>query len=202
MTSFFRNPNRTEAFSDGVFAIAITLLILEIRAPQVGEHGSSAALWAGLLHLWPSYLAYFLAFTTILIFWIGHHALLDHAKIISQPILMANGLFLLTVAFLPFPTSVVAEHLRSESGSAAAAFYALSNLFNSLTFYILARTIDSVQKVHSAMLLVQQKDGLYGAFWCLGCAGLALLSPVVSLLLVAALFVWWTRPQPPRLWVD
>lgn len=178
--TLFKSSNRFEAFSDGMFAIAITLLILEIKAPQVGEHGSSAALWASLLHLWPSYLAYFLAFTTILIFWIGHHALLDHAKVIAQPILMANGLFLLTVAFLPFLTSVVAEHLRSESGSAAAAFYALANLLNSLTFYSLARTIGTVQKNHLATLLVQRKDALYGVVWCLGCAGLALISPVVS----------------------
>ncbi|WP_192930910.1 TMEM175 family protein [Deinococcus sp. AJ005] len=62
MALFFRSPQRLEALSDGVFAIAITLLVLEIKAPQVGEHASPAALWRGLGQLWPSYLAYVLAF--------------------------------------------------------------------------------------------------------------------------------------------
>ncbi|TSA86380.1 DUF1211 domain-containing protein [Deinococcus detaillensis] len=198
----FKGLNRLEAFSDGVFAIAITLLILEIKAPQVGEHGSSASLWTGLLHLWPSYLAYLLAFSTILISWIGHHILIGQVKAVSQNLLIVNAFFLLTVSFLPFPTSVVAEHLRSDSGSAAAAFYALSNLFNSLAFYLLGRTILAAQPDAAVVIGRSQKDSFLGIFWCLGCAALALLSPVISLLLVAALFVWWIRPMRPALQVD
>ena len=132
MAPFFKSSNRLETFSDGVFAIAITLLVLEIRVPQVGEHAGPAALWAGLGQLWPSYLAYALAFSTILIAWIGHHAVLAQVEQVSLKLLFINGFFLLSISFLPFPTSVVAEYLRSESASAAAVFYALANLLASL----------------------------------------------------------------------
>ncbi|GAA4004935.1 hypothetical protein GCM10022631_15110 [Deinococcus rubellus] len=190
----FRGPNRLEAFSDGVFAIAITLLILEIKVPQVGGLGSGTALWRGLLHLWPSYLAYLLAFSTILISWIGHHMLIGQVKQVTQKLLIVNGFFLLTVSFLPFPTAVVAEYLRSESGSAAAAFYALANLLNSLAFFLLARTITAAHPDSLALLGRSQRDSFLGIFWCLACAVLALFSPLASLLLVAGLFVWWVRP--------
>ena len=93
-------PGRVEAFSDGVFAIAITLLILEIRVPHVA-HG----LWAGLLALWPSYVAFLLSFVVILIEWVNHHELLRNVQGVSYPFLFANGLLLLTVTFVPFPTA-------------------------------------------------------------------------------------------------
>lgn len=134
MASLFRDSNRLEAFSDGVFAIAITLLILDIRAPQIGERAGPATPWAGLGQLWPSYLAYALAFSTILIAWVGHHLVIGQVKHVTQRLLFVNGLFLLSISFLPFPTSVVAEQLRSASAS-AVAFYALANLLVSLTFY-------------------------------------------------------------------
>lgn len=127
------SASRLEFFSDGVFAIVITLLVLEIRAPQIGEHARPAALWAGLGALWPSYLAYTLTFSTILVAWIGHNLVMAQVGQVSLRVMLVNGLFLLNISFLPFPTSVVAEYLRSESASAAAAFYALANLFAALT---------------------------------------------------------------------
>jgi uncharacterized membrane protein len=88
-------PTRLAAFSDGVFAIAITLLILEIKVPHV-EHG----LWAGLLALWPSYVAFLMSFVVILIMWVNHHELLRMVERVNYPILFANGLLLLTVVGL------------------------------------------------------------------------------------------------------
>src|ERR1700730_8891216 len=102
------NPSRVEAFSDGVFAIAITLLILEIRVPHV-DHG----LRAGLIALWPSYLAFVMSFIVILIMWVSHHGLLRMAQSVNYPILFANGVLLLTVTFVPFPTAVLAAHLAT-----------------------------------------------------------------------------------------
>lgn len=195
MASLFRDSNRLEAFSDGVFAIAITLLILNIRAPQIGERAGSAALWAGLEQLWPSYLAYALAFSTILIAWVGHHLVIGQVKHVTQRLLFVNGLFLLSISFLPFPTSVVAEHLRSASASAAAAFYALANLLVSLTFYGLVYTVVANHPESARALLNPRLKSLWGLVWCLLCAALALLSPVVSLVAVGVLWVWWTYPQ-------
>src|SRR2546425_6587295 len=112
------NPSRVEAFSDGVFAIAITLLILEIRVPHV-DHG----LWNGLLALWPSYVAFLLSFVVILIMWVNHHELLRMVDGISYPFLFANGLLLLTITFVPFPTAVLAAHLGTPEARTAVTFY-------------------------------------------------------------------------------
>lgn len=111
---------RLEAFSDGVFAIAITLLILEIRAPEDGD------LLQGLLHLWPSYLSFVLSFVTILIMWTNHHANLAHVERVDGHLLFANGFLLLFITFVPFPTAVLAGHLGGEGARTAAAFYAAS----------------------------------------------------------------------------
>ena len=107
MAPQFQNSDRLEAFSDGVFAIAITLLVLEIKAPSISDGASSAAPWTGLMQLWPSYLAYVLAFSTTLIAWIGHHIVIDQVGQVSQRLLFVNGFFLLTIAFLPFPRPAV-----------------------------------------------------------------------------------------------
>src|SRR5438093_11825367 len=99
------SPGRVEAFSDGVFAIAITLLILEIRVP----HGEAGGLWAGLLALWPSYIAFLMSFVVILIMWVNHHELLRMVQGVNYPFLFANGFLLLTVTFISFPMAVLAQ---------------------------------------------------------------------------------------------
>jgi uncharacterized membrane protein len=105
---------RLETFSDGVFAIAATLLILEVH---LSGHGSVTH---GLLHAWPSYLAYAISFLTIGIIWVNHHSVLQQIGRVDRTFLFINVVFLMIVAFSPFPTRVLAEHLRH--GSKAAAF--------------------------------------------------------------------------------
>jgi uncharacterized membrane protein len=95
--------NRLEAFSDGVFAIAITLLVLEIKVPPPGT-----ALGAELLHLWPSYLAYVVSFLVIGAIWLNHHAMFQHIVRVDGMLLLFNILHLMPIAFLPFPTAVLA----------------------------------------------------------------------------------------------
>jgi uncharacterized membrane protein len=120
--------NRLEAFSDGVFAIcasqqrfaiAITLLILEIKVPPPGT-----ALGAELLGLWPSYLAYVVSFVVIGAIWINHHAMFKHIVRVDGTLLLLNVLHLMLIAFLPFPTAVLAEAFHSGTDEPiAAAFY-------------------------------------------------------------------------------
>jgi uncharacterized membrane protein len=113
---------RLEAFSDGVFAIAITLLVLEIKVPTA-RPGQS--LGEGLLDLWPSYAGFTVSFITIGIIWVNHHAIFATVEKVDRTLLFKNLLLLLTVSFIPFPTAVMAEYLRAESGeNLAAAFYA------------------------------------------------------------------------------
>jgi uncharacterized membrane protein len=123
--------NRVEAFSDGVFAIAITLLVLEIRPPAGEDLGRK------LLDLWPSYFAYVVSFLTIGIIWVNHHATFDRIVRVDRPLLFSNLMLLMSVSFLPFPTAVVADRLR-EGGDKdiAAALYAGSLLVMGACFFI------------------------------------------------------------------
>ena len=123
------HPNETqriEAFSDGVFAIAITLLIIEIGVPHVtGDESLSEALG----DLWPSYAAYVLSFVMIGIYWANHHALFRLFVRSDHFFLMLNVFFLMAIAFLPFPTAVLGEYLdNDEQRDTAVRLYALGLL--------------------------------------------------------------------------
>jgi uncharacterized membrane protein len=115
---------RVEAFSDAVFAIAITLLVLEIRVvPSEFEHLRKA-----LAHEWPQYLAYVTSFLTIGSVWVAHHNLYGRLRCIDAPMMRLNLLLLMATAFLPFPTGLLAETLRStdEASRTAVGLYGLT----------------------------------------------------------------------------
>jgi uncharacterized membrane protein len=124
---------RLETFSDGVFAIAATLLILDVQLPE----GGSVA--HGLLEIWPAYAAYVLAFVTIGIMWINHHTVFKQIDRVDRTFLIINVFFLMVIAFVPFPTRVLAEHLQHDAKAAAFAYGATMTLmavmYNLLWFY-------------------------------------------------------------------
>ena len=126
--------SRVEAFSDGVFAIAIILLILSVgidRAPH-GDLGTY------LVDLWPAYLAYAVSFLTIGIMWANHHLLFDNFARVDRPMLLLNILLLMLIAFVPFPTRVVAEFARSEVDRRdAALLYGLTMTTTAILFFAL-----------------------------------------------------------------
>jgi uncharacterized membrane protein len=129
---------RLAAFSDGVFSIAITLLVLEIKVPHPGEL-PRGGLAAALLAAWPSFLAYLTSFGTILVMWINHHALFTHIRRASLPLLYLNGLLLLFVTFVPFPTAVLAEYVERPEARTAAAVYAGTFFAIAIAFNLLWR---------------------------------------------------------------
>jgi len=186
------SPTRVEAFSDGVFAIAITLLILEIRVPH-GDHG----LWAGLRALWPSYVAFLMSFIVILIMWVNHHELLRMVQGVNYPFLFANGFLLLTVTFVPFPTAVLAQNLATPEAKAAVAFYCATFFAQAVGWNVLfatmvrggllraevtAETVSNVRRAYHVGVLV------YAA-----ATGLAFIRPVLGLLLNISLWAVWIR---------
>jgi len=123
--------NRLEAFSDGVFAVAITLLILEINVPG-GEN-----LWHDLKEEWPSFASFLVSFWVIGIIWVNHHGLIDHLKRTDRPVLYLNLLVLMTVVFIPFSTALMADHLKSGADEEVAALvYALAFLAMGLAFNV------------------------------------------------------------------
>jgi uncharacterized membrane protein len=112
--------SRLEAFSDAVFAIAITLLVLTLHVPTAADGDLGHA----LVHEWPSFASYLVSFVIIGIIWVNHHAVLEHVVEADRTLLFLNLLLLLWVTFIPFPTAVLAEHLRTTSDeNLAAAIY-------------------------------------------------------------------------------
>jgi uncharacterized membrane protein len=109
---------RLETFSDGVFAIAATLLVLELAVSSGHDLGHE------LVHLWPSYLAYVTSFVTIGIIWMNHHHTVSFIGRVDRTFLFVNNLLLLTVAFLPFPTELVGKFLQDQGEQAATLAYA------------------------------------------------------------------------------
>src|SRR5215212_1648847 len=127
--SVSRDTMRLVAFSDGVFAITITLLVLEIRPPTDDEN-----LLHGLAALWPSYLSYAVTFLIGQV-WANHHVMFDHIRAADRTLLLLNTVLLMVVAFLPFATSVLADALRSGHGQrTAVAFYGIAFGVTALTF--------------------------------------------------------------------
>jgi uncharacterized membrane protein len=127
--------SRLEAFSDGVF-YAIALLVLEIGLPD-GIH-SAAELWLALGRLWTSYVGYVLSFLVIGVMWANHHSLFEYIRSADRAIILANLLLLMGVAFLPFPTAVLANHLADPgTRSLATALYGATLVFTSFSFNLL-----------------------------------------------------------------
>src|SRR4051794_5566700 len=121
--------NRLEAFSDGVFAVAITLLVLEINIP--GEEN----LWHQLKEEWPSFASFFVSFWVIGIIWVNHHGVIDHLKRSNRTLLYLNLLVLMSVVLIPFSTALMAEHLKSGADEhVAAAVYAGAFMLMAVTF--------------------------------------------------------------------
>lgn len=185
---------RIEAFSDGVFAIAITLLILEIKVP----HRDQGSLVAGLLHQWPSYLAFLMSFAYIGVMWINHHRMFTHIKKFNDVLLVLNLLLLLGVSVVPFPTAVLAEHLDTPDQRTAAVVYnatfvAIALLFNMLWRYAVARRLLD-NAVTTSMAESISRQYAFGPFMYLGCLALAWVNVRVSIASNIALAIFFALP--------
>src|SRR5437868_2475316 len=132
-----RSPERLEAFSDGVFAIAITLLVLEIRVPSGAQLATPDALLQALAALWPSYIGYTVSFVTVGIMWANHHNLFRHVAIVDHGFLLANLSLLLGVGFVPFSTALLAASIGEPSAQIGVLVYAATFLAIAVGFNLL-----------------------------------------------------------------
>jgi uncharacterized membrane protein len=126
------DSRRVESFSDGVFAVAITLLIFGLL-----PIGSGVLSYRVLGNAWPQYAAYVVSFLTIGIMWMNHHVLFSHVRLVDRPLMVLNMLLLMGVVAIPFPTALVAEHLtgpNASGGRPAAVVYGVVMIVISL-FY-------------------------------------------------------------------
>ncbi|HMF92411.1 MAG TPA: TMEM175 family protein [Candidatus Angelobacter sp.] len=184
---------RVEAFSDGVFAIAITLLILEIKVPGA-EQGS---LRAALLRQWPSYLAFLLSFAYIGVMWMNHHRMFTHIRRSNDTLLVLNLLLLLGVTSVPFPTAVLAANLGTPEQRTAAIFYnavyvVIAVFFNVLWRYaVSSHLLDEAARPSAAMI---SRQYAVGPLTYLLCLALAWVDVRVSLGLNVALAIYFALP--------
>src|SRR6476660_6686447 len=191
---------RVEAFSDGIFAIAITLLVLNIRVPLPDLTGHGSTLFPALLHLWPSYLGFLISFFTIGIMWVNHHSMFALIRHTDRYFLLLSVLFLMCIAFLPFPTAVLAEYLPQPPGRRvavagySATFVIIALAYNALWWYavrdgrLLAPTADmsSVRTISRRYLI--GPTAYFLSFL------LAFVNPWASLAVHGALIVFYLLP--------
>jgi uncharacterized membrane protein len=126
---------RLETFADGVFAIAATLLILIVEVPELDGH----SLAHELVRLWPAYVGYAVSFLTIGIIWVNHHTVLRQIRGVDRIFLFINVFFLLCIAFIPFPTRLLATYVRTDDGRAAAVVYGITLTTTAIFFNLMWR---------------------------------------------------------------
>jgi uncharacterized membrane protein len=132
-----KETTRVEAFSDGVFAIALTLLILGIKVPDLADFATNEKLFHALLNLWPSYFAFALSFAAVLIMWINHHGFFKYLRKINATFLYSNGFLLLTITFINFPTAVLARYINTPAFNIASAYYCGSMVIINVAYNLL-----------------------------------------------------------------
>jgi uncharacterized membrane protein len=193
------SPTRLEAFSDGVLAIAITLLVLYIRVPPP-RAGVSLAHELGAQ--WPSYAAYLTSFLTIGIIWINHHAMISRLGQVDHAILALNLLLLLTIGVLPFTTALIAEYVKQAHGQHfAAAIYAGSLLLMSIVFSITNRHI-LFEKAHLHKVALSENErrsilarGVGGLVPYAIATAIAAVSAYATLAICGAVGIFYALPR-------
>ena len=193
---------RVEAFSDGVFAIAITLLILELKVPR----GLSAAdLQQALVREWPSYAAYCVSFATIGIMWINHHRLFTLIRRVDHGLLILNAVLLLTISAVPFPTALVADYLARDGRRLAAAVYSGWFVVVAIAFNVLWRYLSSPARrppllgvaLDSPEVRAISDAYRFGPTGYVVALGASLWSPMLAVAICGALALFFALPQNP-----
>ncbi len=191
---------RIEAFSDGIFSIAATLLVLELKHPA-----ANLPFWTGLLQNWPGYLSFVLSFFFIGIMWINHHRLFVHITKADDLMMAVNLLLLLGVVFVPYPTALMATSITMLDSSYSrdvalfynATYFVISLLFNLLWYVCLSRKLlddDAGHKhVHQASIQYAVGPGLY-----LACLAMTWWSVPLSLAMNAGMAIFFLLPPRHR----
>lgn len=178
---------RLEAFSDGVIAILITLMVLELRPPE-------AATWEGILHLWPKLATYTLSFLYLAIYWNNHHQMLHASPKINRATLWANMFLLFWLSLVPFGTAWVGEHPLAR---VPAQLYGANLLFAGTSYYLLSRALIRAGGPNSVVAKAHSTDAkgiLSLVLYCVG-IGLSTLSPIYSYAVYATVALTWLIPD-------
>jgi len=187
--------SRLEAFSDGVFAIALTLLIIDIKIPSSEKINTTYDLWVALSHLLPSVFAFLLSFTIILITWVNHHGTLKLVNKSSSAFFFANGFMLLTIVFIPFPTALMGEYLLTAHASPAVILYVSTLAVQAIAWILVTGTIlkDQLAKDEESVFSIRE-NRKYGFFAFTGyslCAILSIWIPLIIAIVTTIIWIFW-----------
>jgi uncharacterized membrane protein len=190
------STGRVEAFSDGVMAIAITLLVLDLKVPSPDQVATAGGLLQALGERWPSYLAYLAAFLTIGIIWLNHRAFVDKVRGFDNTMQWLNLLLLLGIATLPFPTALMAAYL-AEGGPAASVATALYGLLSVLTalpwtlmWIHLKKHVDLLEPEYGLdYARAEGRRAVIGPLIYLFAIPIAIVAPLIALLLYIGIAV-------------
>lgn len=182
------NKNRLEAFSDGVLAIVITIMVLEIKVPHSTE-------WSALKELIPVFISYIMSFAFIGIYWNNHHHLLHATKHISGGIMWANLNLLFWLSLIPFSTGWMGENNFNAN---AVILYAIILLLCGIAYTILQRTISNCHKMDERLIHALERTKIKGYFSLISYTSaipLAYISPIISCIIFVIVSLAWTIPD-------
>jgi uncharacterized membrane protein len=191
---------RVEALSDGVFAIVVTLLVLEIKVPHVGDHDSSAALARALVALGPKFVSWVISFVTVCVIWMNHHRLFKLMGRVDHGLFWWNANLLLWISFIPFPTALMGDY---PANRLAVSFYGLVMTLMALGFVLLRRRMLAIpgllheQADRGDFLRGTRYAAVMGPLAYLAGAGLAWVSVAAAFACYATIAVWFVFPHAP-----
>lgn len=189
---------RIEGFSDGVFTIAVTLLVLDLHFPEENSIQNGNDLLVFLKNQWPAFLAFILSFFSIFIMWVNHHKIFKQIYRRNSAIMFANGLILFLVSAVSYPTALLARYFDGEASSVVVALYTgifvMINLAYNLLWFLATRnkkllrpgiTDTAIKKIHNNYLygLPIYVIALILSFWI----------PAVSLMIILGLWIFWAQ---------
>ncbi len=191
-----KQTGRLEAFSDGIFGVAITLLALEIGIKEY-EGADNANLWKKILEQWPEYFTYFNSFATVLLIWMGHNKVFRTLRATNHWIILVNGLMLLFVVLFPYPTKLVGSFIGTGAESTAVAFYA--GFTGMITFSMMLLNICILKnkdllldyKQSKSWFMSQIKGQIIGILSYAGIAILAFYHSEIALVGTFAMWLFW-----------
>ena len=192
---------RLEAFSDGIFAVAITLLVLDLKVP--GEPAAGAGLGQSLLAQWPVYAAYGISFATVLVMWVNHHRLFRVISVNDHGLLLLNGALLMFITLVPFSTSLLAGHIRGKSARLASICYCAEFEMVAIAFNLLwryARRGDRLLDPRADRGLIAAIDAQYrpGPLFYLAAMAACFVSPWLGFAVCSALAIFFALPIRTR----
>lgn len=191
------NPNaRLEAFCDGVFAVALTILVIDLRIPVGTAIKSANELWNALIDLLPSASAFLLSFAIVFITWVNHRGTLRLVDKSRPSFIYANGFVLLTIVVLPFATSVLSENLVTDHATPAVVLYASINALQSLAWILLGHAALGRQPLtRNEKAAATARAGQRGSYFALGVnvvlVALAFWTPQLVAMVIGVTWIGW-----------